>query len=239
MKAHACRGSARTATCCPLPASWAGRSRVLAPLHLQPRVSIVGISDQQQASRNNVSSRCSTSAAASSASAPAPSPLGSGPSDLQAMINAIPFRRLAIWGLIAALAYQLHDFAGVSLSFPTPCAFGAPCALVFWRITGICLPLPTPLLQQMVLGTFIVSFIGNSFVEGAQESPMVRSLLPTPTVRRQVLVLLYFLMILGLFTLLGVLTIPDIAREGADFMNRLQSDNIWVILVEKMRRGVG
>ncbi len=32
----------------------------------------------------------------------------------------------------------------------------------------------------------------------------------------------------GIFVLLGVLTIPDIAREGADFVNRLQSDNIWV-----------
>lgn len=80
----------------------------------------------------------------------------------------------------------------------------------------------------MVLGTFIVSFIGNSFVEGAQEAPIVQSFLPKPTARRQVLVLLYFLMILGVFTLLGVLTIPDIAREGADFVNRLQSDNIWV-----------
>ncbi|KAG2430880.1 hypothetical protein HXX76_009854 [Chlamydomonas incerta] len=91
----------------------------------------------------------------------------------------------------------------------------------------------------MVLGTFIVSFIGNSFVQNAQESQLVQSLLPTQPMRRQVLVLMYFFMILGIFTLLGVLTIPDIAREGADFVNRLQSDNIWVILVEKMRRGVG
>ncbi|KXZ46129.1 hypothetical protein GPECTOR_46g198 [Gonium pectorale] len=125
------------------------------------------------------------------------------PTELQALINAIPFKKLAIWGTVAALAYQLHDFAG------------------------------------MVLGTFIVSFIGNSFVEGAQESQLVQSLLPTPQLRRQVLVLLYFLMILGVFTLLGVLTIPDIAREGADFVNRLQSDNIWVILIEKMRNGLG
>ena len=28
--------------------------------------------------------------------------------------------------------------------------------------------------------------------------------------------------------LFGVLTIPDIAREGADFVNRLKSDNVWV-----------
>lgn len=37
----------------------------------------------------------------------------------------------------------------------------------------------------------------------------------------------------------GVLTIPDIASEGVDFVNRLQSDNIWVVLVEKMRAGLG
>ncbi len=91
--------------------------------------------------------------------------------------------------------------------------------------------------MQIVLGTFIVAFFGNSFVYGAQTTSFMQSF-PTP-IRRQSLVLVYFLMILGLFTLLGVLTIPDIAREGADFVNRLQSDNIWVILVEKMRRGVG
>jgi hypothetical protein len=28
--------------------------------------------------------------------------------------------------------------------------------------------------------------------------------------------------------LFGVMTIPDIAREGADFVNRLKSDNVWV-----------
>lgn len=92
---------------------------------------------------------------------------------------------------------------------------------------------------QIVLGTFIVAFIGNSFVDGAVNSSITQSVFPAPAVRRQALVLTYFSMILGLFTLLGVLTIPDIAREGAEFVTRLQSDNIWVILVEKMRRGVG
>ena len=37
----------------------------------------------------------------------------------------------------------------------------------------------------------------------------------------------------------GVLTIPDIAREGADFVSRLKSDNVWVVLVEKTRKGLG
>jgi predicted PurR-regulated permease PerM len=52
-------------------------------------------------------------------------------------------------------------------------------------------------------------------------------------------VLSYFLSIIAFITLFGVLTIPDIAREGAEFVTRLKSDNVWVILVEKMRDGLG
>ncbi len=33
--------------------------------------------------------------------------------------------------------------------------------------------------------------------------------------------------------------VPGIAAEGADFVQRLQSDNIWVVLVQKMRDGLG
>lgn len=51
--------------------------------------------------------------------------------------------------------------------------------------------------------------------------------------------LAYFLLIASVFTLFGVTTIPDLVREGADFVNRLQSDNIWVVVLEKMRAGVG
>jgi hypothetical protein len=57
--------------------------------------------------------------------------------------------------------------------------------------------------------------------------------------RRRVLVVIYFAIIIAFITLFGVLTIPDIVREGADFIKRLKSDNVWVILVEKMRHGLG
>lgn len=57
--------------------------------------------------------------------------------------------------------------------------------------------------------------------------------------RRRAMVLLYFAIIIAFFTTFGLLTIPDIAREGVDFVNRLQSDGIWVVLVEKMRLGLG
>jgi predicted PurR-regulated permease PerM len=52
-------------------------------------------------------------------------------------------------------------------------------------------------------------------------------------------VVIYFAIIIAFITLFGVMTIPDIVREGADFIRRLKSDNVWVILVEKMRHGLG
>lgn len=34
-------------------------------------------------------------------------------------------------------------------------------------------------------------------------------------------------------------TTPRQVREGADFVERLQNDNIWVVVLKKMRQGVG
>lgn len=87
------------------------------------------------------------------------------------------------------------------------------------------------------MGTFIISFVGNSFVESAASSPLLANL--QPSVKRKVMVILYFNIIAAIIALFGLLTIPDIAREGVVFMNRLQSDNIWVVIVEKMRVGLG
>ena len=83
-----------------------------------------------------------------------------------------------------------------------------------------------------------MSFIGNSFISSSLDSltwihPKDRSK------RRRFLVLAYFFTIIAFIILFGFLTIPDIAREGAEFVNRLKSDNVWVILVEKMRDGLG
>ena len=36
-----------------------------------------------------------------------------------------------------------------------------------------------------------------------------------------------------------VLIIPDVVREGADFVGRLQTENLWVVVLEKMRQGLG
>ncbi|KAL0053682.1 hypothetical protein WJX82_009254 [Trebouxia sp. C0006] len=35
------------------------------------------------------------------------------------------------------------------------------------------------------------------------------------------------------------MTIPDIVREGTDFVRRLKSENAWVVVLEKMRNGLG
>ena len=87
------------------------------------------------------------------------------------------------------------------------------------------------------MGTFILAFVGNSFVRSAQQTSLLRPF--SSLWRRRTLVLLYFTIILGIVTMLGVATIPDIIREGADFVSRLQADNIWVVVLEKARDGLG
>ena len=42
-----------------------------------------------------------------------------------------------------------------------------------------------------------------------------------------------------LYCALQVLIIPDVVREGADFVHRLQTENLWVVILEKMRKGLG
>ena len=32
--------------------------------------------------------------------------------------------------------------------------------------------------------------------------------------------------------------VPQV-REGADFVSRLQTENLWVVVLEKMRKGLG
>lgn len=87
------------------------------------------------------------------------------------------------------------------------------------------------------MGTFIISFVGNSFVSSAQHLPQLQRL--SRQKRRRILVLVYYTFILLLFSLFGVLIIPDVVREGADFVSRLQTENLWVIVLEKMRKGLG
>lgn len=91
------------------------------------------------------------------------------------------------------------------------------------------------------MGTFVVSFIGNGIVRSAQSTRLFRDskFLKSERARRRVLVAGYFSLIVAACALFGVMTIPDIVREGADFVQRLKSDSIWVVVLEKVRAGVG
>ncbi len=51
--------------------------------------------------------------------------------------------------------------------------------------------------------------------------------------------LLYFSAIVTVAVFFGVMTIPDIVPEGTDFVRRLKSENAWVVVLEKMRNGLG
>lgn len=87
------------------------------------------------------------------------------------------------------------------------------------------------------MGVFIISSIGNSFVDATNSSQLLN---PIPeSARRRILVLFFFASIIALMSVFAANTIPNIAREGVDFVQRLQNDNIWVVVLEKMRAGLG
>ena len=46
-------------------------------------------------------------------------------------------------------------------------------------------------------------------------------------------------LIVSVLVLFGVLTIPGIVREGSDFVQRLKAENAWVVVLEKLRHGIG
>lgn len=77
------------------------------------------------------------------------------------------------------------------------------------------------------MGTFILTFIGRSYSVWMEEHKQFARLLPHRESRRKMLVIGYFVTIGLIITVFGVLTIPYIVREGADFIHRLQAENIW------------
>lgn len=82
-----------------------------------------------------------------------------------------------------------------------------------------------------------MSFIGNGFVNSMRQLPQLAHV--DPVKRRRYLVLTYYTFIILLFSLFGVLIIPDVVREGADFVSRLQTENLWAVVLQKMRTGLG
>ena len=86
------------------------------------------------------------------------------------------------------------------------------------------------LLPQLVGGTFILSFIGNSVINmGATRWPG----------RRRLLTFLWFSVIILALAGFGLVTIPSITREGAELVHRIQSENPYVLLGDKLRSALG
>ncbi|KAK2079954.1 hypothetical protein QBZ16_002349 [Prototheca wickerhamii] len=124
---------------------------------------------------------------------------------------------------------SLSDVVKLALGLPwTKLASWSVAALAFYQLHDF---------FGIMMGTFIVSFIGNGFVNSAQDNPLLRRL--SPATRRHMLVTAYFVAIASIFCLFGTLIIPDVVREGFDFVTRLQTENIWVVVLEKMRDGLG
>lgn len=82
---------------------------------------------QQQLKGQRMPTVVAAAAAAAAAAGPPPadnsnsgggsrssSPLEGGRSELQGLLHSIPYKRLLLWGFVAAVGWQLHEFFGVS-----------------------------------------------------------------------------------------------------------------------------
>lgn len=83
--------------------------------------------------------------------------------------------------------------------------------------------------MQICMGTFILTFIGRSFSIWVEESKAFAKFVSHREARRKMLVIGYFVTIGLIISVFGLLTIPYIVREGADFIHRLQAENIWYV----------
>jgi len=86
----------------------------------------------------------------------------------------------------------------------------------------------------LIIGTFILSYLGNSVVEWAQ-----RRWPDTYVHKRSALVSAYFLLIIVVLVGFGILTLPSLVREASDFISRLENEDIYVVVSQKMRLGLG
>lgn len=164
-------------------------------------------------------------------------------SDVVDICINLPWQKIASWAVVVLLASLLKDFLGVSSTKTNwnRCFLIASLTATLFTPKGNN-PTRAEFFSvycsvQITMGTFIVLFIGNGFVDSMAAVPQLHAL--SPQRRRRLLVLVYFTFIVMLFTLFGVLIIPDVVREGADFVSRLQTENLWVVVLEKMRSGLG
>lgn len=89
----------------------------------------------------------------------------------------------------------------------------------------------------IAIGSFILCFLGNSIIDWAQRLPAMERV--PSGMRRKLLVVSYFSFIVLLVVGFGCLTVPNVLREGTDFISRLQNENMWVVVTDKMRQGLG
>ena len=83
---------------------------------------------------------------------------------------------------------------------------------------------------QLAGCTFILAFIGNSVINIANTR--------WPG-RRRLLTVVWFGVIILALAGFGLVTIPSITREGAELVHRIQSENPYVLLGDKMRSFLG
>lgn len=88
------------------------------------------------------------------------------------------------------------------------------------------------------MGTLVLSAIGISFTNSKRLKSSISFIIPNIE-HRKVIVILYYTLIICLFVLFGSITIPDIVKEGIDIVERLKNNNIWLVIIEKMRSGLG
>ena len=92
---------------------------------------------------------------------------------------------------------------------------------------------------QIAMGTFVLSFVGNSFVQSVNGTKYLPHIAKSEQGQRRSAVLVYYSIIVSVAVVFGMMTIPSLIREGADFVSRLQSDSLWVVVLEKTRHGLG
>jgi len=83
----------------------------------------------------------------------------------------------------------------------------------------------------LVFATFMMTYFANVAVTFTSKR--------IPNADRRLLACLYFALIVSLVTGFGLLTIPTMVREAADLVTRIQSENPYVLMGNKVREALG
>jgi hypothetical protein len=101
------------------------------PLH-QPRQLHPWTKQQLQLNAQGLADKCESrravQAAAAAAAGQSPATPYPGKSELQQLLQSIPYKRLLLWSAVGAVAWQLHEFFGVGCE-------STVAASAFWQCT--------------------------------------------------------------------------------------------------------